>query len=329
MSPARIGVVIHTKLRDALFTREDQARLDGLGEVVWTDSPGPIDVARAGRILSDCQVGLGSWGTPHPCAELLEACPKLRLWEHVAGTVKHMFGPHMDGRDLIIASCKPANADNVAAFTLGQIIMGLWRVFENARANRGGRTGHPPNLKVLFGATVGVIGASHIGRRVIRLLRPSGCEILLYDPFVSAEKAREMGAAPVADLTELCRRSDVVTLHAPAVPSTEKMLGARQFRAMRDDAIFINTARGMCIDEAALIAELAAGRLFALLDVTEPEPAADDSPLRKLPNVVLTSHIAGVAAFNFGRQAVDDVEAFLNGRSPMCVARSEELERMA
>ncbi|KPK82556.1 MAG: phosphoglycerate dehydrogenase [Phycisphaerae bacterium SM23_33] len=324
-----MGVVIHTRLRDRLFAPEDMVRLNGLGEVVWTESPEPITVGQACEILADCEIGVGSWGTPYPCAELLEACPRLRLWEHAAGTVKHMFGPHLSGRGLVIASCKPANAENVAAMTLGEIILGLWRVFENAAANRLGPAGSPPALKVLYRATVGVIGASQVGRRVIRLLQPFGCNVLLYDPFVSPAGAAEMGASLVADLLELCRRSDVVTLHTPDLPATERLLGAREFRAMRDDAVFINTARGRCVDEAALIAELQSGRLLAFLDVTHPEPAAADSPLRKLPNVVLTSHIAGVPATNMGRQAVDDIAAFLAGRSPMCVVTPQELDRIA
>ena len=96
-------------------------------------------------------------------------------------------------------------------------------------------------------------------------------------------------------------------------------MGLTQFRAMPDHAVFINTARGACVDEAALISELEKGRLYAYLDVTDPEPAADDSPLRTLPNVVLTSHIGGLPTTNMGNQAVDDIAAFLRGDQPMAV----------
>ena len=329
MSRAKIGVVIHTALRELLFTPEDCARLNALGEVAWTDSLEPVTVSQARKILHGCKVGVGSWGTPCPSPELLKGCSHLRLWEHVAGSVKHMFGPHLEGRDLIIASCKPAIAENVAEMTLGEIILGLRRVFENAVANHFGAAAKPAHLKLLSEATVGVIGASEVGRCVIRLLRPFGCRILLHDPHVSAEGAAEMGAALVAELLELCRESDVVTLHTPALPATRKLLGAQEFRAMRDDAVFINTARGECVDEEALLEALEAGQLFAFLDVTDPEPAAPDSPLRKLPNVVLTSHIAGPPRFNMGRQAVDDIESFLKGDLPLCVAREEDLDRIA
>ena len=329
MNGTRIGVVIHTKLRDSLFTDKDRARLNGLGDVRWTDSREPITREAAAELLADCEIGVGSWNTPYPNAELLAACPRLRLWEHAAGTVKHMFGPHLHGRDLTIASCKTAIADCVAEMTLGQIILGLRRVFENAESNRRGPAGKPANVRVLFGSTVGIVGASEVGKRVLRLLRPFGCTVLLYDPFVSDEQAAALGARRVADLAQLCADSHVVSLHTPNLPSTKHLLGAPEFRAMKDDAIVINTARGECLDEAALITELEKGRLFAFLDVSSPEPAAPDSPLRRLPNVVYTSHIAGPATFNIGKQVVDDVAAFLEGRAPLCVVTEEILDRTA
>ena len=98
---------------------------------------------------------------------------------------------------------------------------------------------------------------------------------------------------------------------------------------MRDDAIFINTARGACVDEAALIAELSAGRLFAFLDVTDPEPTPIDSPLRHLRDVLLTSHIAGPKSKRIGHQVVNDIEAYLRGESPTHVVTADMIDLIA
>jgi phosphoglycerate dehydrogenase-like enzyme len=325
----KIGVVVHQPLQDQVFSTQDRRRLESLGEVIWTDAQGPLPLEQAAKLLADCEIGVGTWGTVRPSAELLALCPKLRLWEHAAGTVRHMFGDHLKGRNLMIASCAPAIAENVAETTLGCLIVGLKRIIPNANDNRRGRTPKPPNARALASTTIGLIGASQVGRRVIRNLRPHGPTILLYDPFVTQAQAQELGAQKRDDLVDLCRQSNAVTLHAPNLPSTKGMLTAKHFQAMPDDCVFVNTARGDCVDEPALIEELQKGRLFAFLDVTSPEPAADDSPLRRLPNVILTSHIAGGADYKIGRQVVDDIASFLRGERPAMVVTEEMLDRVA
>jgi phosphoglycerate dehydrogenase-like enzyme len=260
---------------------------------------------------------------------LVAACPDLRLWVHAAGTVKHMFGPHLGDRDLKIATCAPAIAEGVAEITMACLIVGLKRLIPNAEANRKGRAPKPPGMRSLMMSTIGIVGASQVGRRTIRNLRPHGCRILLYDPYVSERQAHEIGAEKVDDLLDLCRRSHAVALHTPAIPATRHIMGAAQFQAMPDDAVFVNNSRGECVDEAAMVAELSKDRLFAFIDVSTPEPTPDDGPLRKLPNVMYTSHIAGGVDWKIGKQVVDDVEAFLQGRQPTMVVTNDMLERMA
>ena len=94
----KIGVIVHQPLRDQLFTADDQRRLNALGRVTWTESRRPLSMEDAIEILRDCDVGVGSWASPHPGPALMAGCPKLALWEHVAGSVKHMFGSHLEGR---------------------------------------------------------------------------------------------------------------------------------------------------------------------------------------------------------------------------------------
>ena len=325
----QIGVIVPTRLRQRLFRSIDVQRLNELGDVTWTESSQNLTMQQATELLESCQIGVGSWHTICPNDELMEKCSKLRLWVHGAGTVKHMFGPHLSGRNFTIASCAPAIAENVAEITLAQIIVGLRRTIENGAANNSGPADRPENSRSLFQATIGVVGASLVGRRVIRNLSPFEPRILLYDPYMSAEEAITMGIEIVPDLVELCSLSDAVTLHTPAIPSTEKIMGAMQFQAMRDDTVFINTSRGLCVDENALTEELAQGRLFAFLDVSDPEPASVDSPLRNLPNVLYNSHLAGCGDWRIGRQVVADIEAYLQDRSPLHVVTDDMLDRIA
>jgi phosphoglycerate dehydrogenase-like enzyme len=330
MTGPRIGVVVHTKRRDDIFLQRDIDRLNELGEATWTDEAEPLDAEQAIELLQGCEIGVGTWGSPHPDAELLAACGDLKLWVHAAGSVKGMFGPHLEGRDLKIVSCKYAIGLNVADAAVAELVLGLRKILINAADNRRGRASGPPGRKFIGTSTIGVVGASDVGRRTIELLRAMDCgEILLYDPYVDAAEAARLGAAKVTDVTELCRRSDAVTLHTPALEATRHIIGPEQLAAMGDDCVIVNTARGMCIDEAALTAELAKGRLFAFLDVTDPEPAAGDSPLRRLPNVVLTSHIAGGPAPNIGTQVVDDIRRYLDGERPVGLVTADMLDRLA
>jgi phosphoglycerate dehydrogenase-like enzyme len=322
-----IGVVIPVKLRDALFHAADRARLEALGTVHWATQADKVDAAQAIELLRDCTVGVGSWNTPWPDATVLASCPSLRLWVHAAGTVKHFFGPHLAGRELTIASCKGAIAEAVAEYTLGQVILGVRGAWLDALGNRRGVRGAA--RATMPEATVGVIGASEVGRQVIALVRGMGATVLLADPTVDEVEASALGAVKCNSIIELCGRSDVVTLHTPLLEATRGLIDAAALSAMREGATFINTSRGGCVDEAALIAELGRGRIYACLDVTEPEPAAADSPLRKLPNVMLTSHLAGPRSITIGRQAVDDIAAWLGGGRPRHVVTDDMLATIA
>ena len=107
------------------------------------------------------------------------------------------------------------------------------------------------------------MGASHVGRAVVELLRPYRCSVAIADPYLTAGEAAALGAARV-DLDELLATSDVVSLHAPALPATERMIGAPQLARMMDGATLVNTARGVLVDHDALVPEVRSGRLTAV-----------------------------------------------------------------
>ena len=136
----------------------------------------------------------------------------------------------------------------------------------------------------------------------------------------------------LVDLDALCARSDVVSLHAPALPSTRQMIGAERLARMRAGATLINTARGALVDHDALIRELTSGRLCAILDHTTPEILPDDSPLYELPNVLVTPHIAGslgTELHRMGDSAVREVVRFVSGRPFHHPIGYDELEHSA
>lgn len=121
----------------------------------------------------------------------------------------------------------------------------------------------------------------------------------------------------LANLDEILRDSDIISLHVPSLPDTRHMIGQAQLAMVKDGALFINTARGALVDESALVDELRKGRFTAVLDVYETEPLPDDSPLRALPNAILAPHAAGHTHETYLRQgatAVEEAAQFLTGK---------------
>ncbi|MEV0368488.1 hydroxyacid dehydrogenase [Streptomyces sp. NPDC050636] len=269
--------------------------------------------------LADAEVLLTCWGAPPLTDRVLAAAPRLRAVVHAAGSVKHHITDACWQRGIAVTSAASANALPVAEYTLAAILFANKRVLHAAHRYRILRAPHDWHRELSeagnYSRTVGIIGASRIGRRVIELLRPFDLRILLHDPYVDAAEAARLGAAP-ATLDTLCADSDIVTVHAPQLPATHHLLGARELALMPDGATLINTARGSLVDETALLAELLTGRLNAVLDVTDPELPPPDSPLYDLPNVLLTPHIAGSLGGELHRmadRALDEVARFASG----------------
>ncbi|MFZ3474620.1 hydroxyacid dehydrogenase [Streptomyces sp. 4.24] len=267
--------------------------------------------------LRDAEVLLTGWGCPPLDERALELLPSLRAVVHTAGTVKGMMTEAAWRRGLSVTSAAEANARPVAEFTVAAIVFANKRVLTTARAYREARSQLNP-LALYPGIgnyrrTIGIVGASRIGRRVIALLRSYDAHVLVHDPYLEPGEAKALGVEPVG-LDELMARADVVSVHAPQTPETRHLLDAGRLALMRDGATLVNTARGSLVDTDALTAELLSGRLHAVLDVTHPDVLPAGSPLYDLPNVLLTPHIAGSLGNELGRLAT-------------CAA--EELERYA
>jgi phosphoglycerate dehydrogenase-like enzyme len=280
----------------AQFGPEELALLHELAEVAEPVQLSELDSPAARGRLREAEVLVTSWGCPRLDADRLADAPHLRAVLHAAGTVRKIVSEELWARGVRVTNAADENAVPVAEFTLAAIIFAGKKapfLAADARMIRGDRSARTRRGELSnHGRTIGVVGYSRIGRRVVELLRVLDVHTLLYDPFVDPTVAAAAGAESVG-LDELLRRSDVVTIHAPELPATHHMIGADQLALMRDGATLINTARGSLVDTAALTDECAAGRLDAILDVTDPEPLPPTSVLYDLPNVMLTPHVAG------------------------------------
>jgi len=285
--------------------------------------------------LAEAEVLLTCWGAPPLTGRVLDAAPRLRAVVHAAGSVKHHLTDACWERGLAVSSAAAVNALPVAEYTLAAILFANKRVLHAAHRYRGLRAPHDWHRELgaagNYRRTVGVIGASRIGRRVIELLRPFDLRVLLHDPWVTDAEAARLGVRPVP-LDALCAGSDVVTVHAPELPATRHLLGARELALLPDGATLVNTARGSLVDTTALLPELVSGRLHAVLDVTEPELPPAGSPLYELPNVLLTPHVAGSLGTELHRladHALDELERYAGGRPFTGAVRPEHLRHSA
>jgi phosphoglycerate dehydrogenase-like enzyme len=330
-SPVKIAVVPDATTRQRVLTDAHLAELAAIGEVSVNDAA-EVTADRVAELASDAEVIVTSWGCPPFDAALLARLPSLRLVVHAAGSVKELVSPEFFDRGLRVSSGNGPLGVGVAETALGMTIASLknlWRMVRDT--DNGGWWDERPRVRELYDVTIGVIGAGKAGSHYIRLLQGFEVDVLLYDPMVSTEAAIGMGATKV-ELDQLLSDSDVISIHAPSIPETDGLINAAALARMKDDAILINTARGTIVDEQALIEELKRGRIFACLDVTEPEPPAADHPLRGLPNCVLTGHVAGAVtngAKRLGRHAVAEVRRFAAGETLLGEVRAEQLAVLA
>jgi len=189
--------------------------------------------------------------------------------------------------------------DEVADHTLAFVLATTRQVVPNTLHLRQGKWGLPVPLtamQTLKTLTVGVVGFGRIGREIVHRLLAFKCRVLVFDPLVAAAEIAKAGAEAAASLDALLAQSDIVTPHCPSTPQTRRMFNAETFARMKPGAIFINVGRGDLVDSNALVATLESGRLgAAALDVFDPEPIPTDHLILKLPNVILTAHIASAS----------------------------------
>ncbi|WP_449353377.1 hydroxyacid dehydrogenase [Streptomyces shaanxiensis] len=312
-----------------LMTRlTEAARLDPALVVQDFTDPAAADA------LAEADVLITGWGCPHLDTGVLTAAPRLRTVLHAAGSVRSLVGDALWHRGIAVSSAVTGNALPVAEYTLAMILLCGKDALEHRERFRVSHA-YPGPAETAdtgnVGRRIGVIGASRVGRRLLELLRPFDFTVLLHDPYVSSAEAGALGAE-LLSLEDLLRHSDIVSLHAPDIPETYRMLDSARLGLIRDGGVLINTSRGALVDPDALTDELVSGRLRAVLDVTEPEPLPAGSPLYRLPNVFLTPHIAGSLGNELerlGRIVVEELERVGAGVGLVHEVRWADMGRVA
>lgn len=282
--------------QEKIFGEKYFAQMRPYGELAFYDREDFEDRAYLLEFVKGASYIITSWGSPRIDKDILDVCPELIAVMHAAGTPKPVISDELIARNIRVTYSAIALGEGVAETALTMAISAVKGLFILPQHTAKGEWNECKLLaRDFYDITVGVISAGFVGRHMIKLLQNFNVDVLVYDPFITDAQAEEMGAKK-AELNDLLSASDVISIHAPSIPATDNMLNADNLPLIKDGAVLINTARGSIINEEALIAELSKNRFFACIDVTNPEPPTQDNPLRRLPNVALTPHIAGAIA---------------------------------
>ena len=296
-------------------------RLRTIGEVRLYDSDATDPKILAER-LREADVALNIRGRTFFTAEVLGVCPRLKLISIWGTGTDNVDLPAAAARGITVTNTPGANAVAVAEHTVALMLAVVKQLVPADQAMRQG--GWPRNLvPQLRGKRLGLVGTGLIGREVAAMARGLGMEVVAWTFHPSARLADSLGLRYV-ELDELLRTADIVSLHLRATPETRHFLNRARLAMLKPGAILVNTARGVLIDEPALVECLQEKRIAcAGLDVFEAEPLPAGHPLLGLPNVLLTPHAAGMTPEviqNGLAMAVENIENFQKGNPAHVVA---------
>ncbi|WP_456371523.1 phosphoglycerate dehydrogenase [Methanocaldococcus sp.] len=223
--------------------------------------------------------------------DVIEKAEKLKVIGRAGVGVDNIDVDAATEKGIIVVNAPDASSISVAELTMGLMLAAARNIPQATASLKRGEWDRKRFKGIeLYGKTLGVIGLGRIGQQVVKRAKAFGMNIIGYDPYIPKEVAERLGVELVDDINELCRRSDVITLHVPLTPKTKHIIGKEQIALMKKNAIIVNCARGGLIDEKALYEALKNKKIrAAALDVFEEEPPKNN-PLLTLDNVIGTPH---------------------------------------
>ncbi|MFC1713536.1 hydroxyacid dehydrogenase [Candidatus Poribacteria bacterium] len=328
MDKPKVVSVMSKGMYSSVMSEEAEKKLISFANLVKNEKDSVPSETEMCEMLEDADGCITGWGAKLT-EPVIEAARKLKIIGHAAGSVKAVVPALAYERDIVVTHAAATIALSVGEMCLGFAIAGLRNFIQHDTAfkqdgTRGDKT--IPRLiedKGLYGARVGIIGASMTGRQFIKLLKAfdSDVEIWVYDPYLTEAGASDLGASKVP-LKQLLSRCDVISLNCAATPETRHMIGKEEVKLIKDGAVLINSARGALIDFNGILDELRTGRFRACFDVyleTLSDDEIEVSEYRKLRNVLFTPGIAGPAGRvrrRLGGTIVEDFALFFSGKEP-------------
>ncbi len=325
MNRPKILLVFNRHIYETYVGAEDLERLRALGDVTWDE--GYLKVEALSEAMREAEGVIVCHGAPRLTEELLAGAGRLRIVGELEGD---RFAERIDVEAAVRRGVRVVDTTNGSSYPVSEWALALMLIalrnagehfrrliagesYRRSKDDRGYVDGE------LTGKRVGLIGCGHVGRRLIELLRPFRVEMWVHDPYIPKDIPDILGFT-LTSLENVLRQSNVVVCCAPLTPRTRRLIGGRELDMIPSGAVFVNVSRGAIVDPEALVERLRRGDITAGLDVFDPEPIPADSPIRGLPNVFLSPHIAGVTLASrtrFFRLMTDEFERFFRGHETL------------
>jgi D-3-phosphoglycerate dehydrogenase len=310
--------VLVTPTTFGLYDKRLRQELEAaVGEVIYNERGRPLASSELQELLPGCDGFIA--GLDRVDSTALESADRLKVIARYGVGVDNVDLETAARKKITVTNTPHANAVSVAELTIGLLLSLARSIPEAAESVREGKW---PRLhgRVLESKVIGLIGFGAVGRAVAQRLQPWQLMLLAFDPFGDKAVAQSSDVRLV-EMEELIREADFVSLHAPLLAGTRRMVDAGFLSRMKRGACLINTARGELVDQDALLSALDSGQVGgAALDVYEHEPPPVDSPLRRHPRLIATPHCGAHtdgAADGMGRQSLQDCIAVLRGENPL------------
>lgn len=304
------------KITNHYMNEDLYTQLSKLGHVTYNPYDRALTKSELISMISDIDILITHWAAPKIDNDILINANKLKLIAHGAGSVHGLVNESIFDKDIILLSANKVMAKYVAETVLSNILTIYQQTEYFKSIMKSGDWKNSPfdysRPKSLYGTKISFIGFGMVGHFLYDLLKPFDVQCLIYDPYLKDKSLNTTNS-----LDEALSFGDIITIHASLTEETIGLLTKKRLSLIRDNALFVNSARGQIVDEKALVNELRTGRISAILDVYEQEPLAKDSILRQLPNVLTQPHIAGVAArYEFFSEIFNDISNYIK-KKPM------------
>lgn len=309
-------------IKDKYFPQSIIKKLEKLGKLMQNTLDRPWTEDELAQAIKGIDICITHWGSPQITSKVVNNADDLKLVAHCAGSVYNIVCSELYEKGIKVVSANKVMARAVAEGTLGYILAGLLKIKKYSRITaEGGWKSGPQNygdMKILRKSNVLLVGFGDIGRYFYELLKPFDLVLTVYDPFLKEEVMQKYSDVIFTnDLDYSISKADVISLHASKNPASTKLFNKDKIDLIKNDALFVNTARGSLVDEDYLTETLKTGRIQAALDVYENEPLPIDHELRNMENVICMPHVAGSGVvLEYATEMALEIKRFLDG-SPL------------